>query len=154
MNLTFENLGGFRKIFFLEAESEPEAFGQVGMRLLLVELISEVAEHFRIVGVFHHAERECSENRLVVQIMLNRPTLESFDREFSFAQLGKITTLHEALHSGLNNFLDHRLDNCFTVHTKLLGRSDSFESRVSSCQFTVALTSRVTHTPLQLSFPR
>src|SRR5438094_9995864 len=151
MNLTFKNLGGFRTTFVLEAESEPEAFGQVGMRLLLVELISEVAEHFRIVGVIHHAERECSENRLVVQIMLNRPTLESFDREFSFAQLGKITTLHEALHAGLNNLLDHRLDNCFTVHTKLLGRSDSFESRVSSCQFTVPLTSRVSHTQLKIS---
>src|SRR5947209_12071420 len=118
MNLTFENLGGFRKIFFLEAESEPEAFGQVGMRLLLVELISEVAEHFRIVGVFHHAERECSENRLVVQIMLNRPTLEAFDREFSFAQLAKITTPHEAPRPALDTSLDHQVDNAVIRYTK------------------------------------
>src|SRR5215510_1432509 len=41
--------------------------------------------------------------------MLNCPSLQSLDRKFSITQLGEITTLHEALHTWLNDLLNHRL---------------------------------------------
>ena len=51
-----------------------------------------------------------------MQIMLDRPSLQSPDRKLSLAQLGEIATLHETLYTGLNDFFNHRLNDCFAVH--------------------------------------
>ena len=116
MDLALEDLGCVGKIFFLEPEREPELFCQVGMGLLLIELVGVIIEQLLVVSVFNHAERERFENRLIVQIMLDRPSLQSLDRKLSVAQLGEIATLHETLHTGLDDFFNHRLNDRFAVH--------------------------------------
>src|SRR4029453_11207443 len=116
MDLALEDLGCVGKIFFFEPEGEPELFCQVGMSLLLVKLVSIIIEHILVVRVFNHAERERFENRLVMQIMLDGPSLQSPDRKLSIAQLGEIATLHETLYTGLDDFFNHRLNDCFAIH--------------------------------------
>ena len=106
------------------------------MGLLLVELVSIIIEHILVVRVFNHAERERFENRLVMQIMLDRPSLQSPDRKLSVSQLGEIATLHETLYTGLDNFFNHRLNDCFAVHKLAPSRSNGFESRVSDFELT------------------
>src|SRR5918995_2882150 len=50
--------------------------------------------------------------------MLNSPALKSPDREFSFPQLSEVAVLHEMLHAGLNDVVNHRLNDCFAIHLK------------------------------------
>src|SRR5262245_11337743 len=56
-----------------------------------------------------------------MQIMLDRPSLQSSGRKLSFAQLGEIAALHKALYAGLHNISYYGLNYCFSVHLTLLG---------------------------------
>jgi hypothetical protein len=51
-------------------------------------------------------------------------------REFPLAQLGEITTVHEALDAGFDDFFDNRLNDGPTIHNRLLPLISGF--RVSS----------------------
>ena len=79
MDLTLKNLCRIGKVFLFQSQGEAEAFRQVRVRLFFVELIREVIEHRLVLSIFHHAEREGFKDRLVVQIMLDRPALKPFD---------------------------------------------------------------------------
>src|SRR5262249_37316610 len=48
--------------------------------------------------------------------MLDCPSLQSLDRKSSITQLREIATLHKTMYAGLNDLLNHRLNNCFAVH--------------------------------------
>jgi hypothetical protein len=42
--------------------------------------------------------------------------LQSLDLKLSVAQLGELATLHQTLYTGLDDFFNHRLNDCFAVH--------------------------------------
>jgi hypothetical protein len=53
------------------------------MILLFVHLVEEIIEQVGVVAVLHHAERETLEQRDVVKVMLERPPLQSLDRQLA-----------------------------------------------------------------------
>jgi hypothetical protein len=98
----------------------PNFFARSGVILLFVHLIEKILEKVRIVAVLDHAKRESFEQRDVVEIMLQRPALQPFDRESAAAQLDEVGELHQLLHPRINDFLHYRINKCRTRHRKLL----------------------------------
>ena len=81
------------EVIFLQTDGDTEFLGKIRMVLFFVHLIEEIFEKIGVVAIFHHAESEASQ-RHVVQVVLQRPALQYFHRNFAATQLREVRQLH------------------------------------------------------------
>ena len=139
-----EDRRGIGKVLFTEPERQAEAFGQIGMSALFFELVGKVVVESVVMGVLHHAQGKALQQDNVVQVVLQRPPLESPHRELPFPQLGEVATRHQLLDSGLDDLGGDRVDEGFVCHgNSLTSNPSGVSTETRSDQRTRPVAARV-----------
>ena len=121
MRQTLEDRRAVLKILFLEPERQAELLGKIRMVLLLIELVLKVVVEIRVVGVFHHAKSKALAERDIVQVVLQRESLEPLGRKFALSQLAEVATVHQLLHARPDHLPEQRINEAAIFHEILPG---------------------------------